>query len=284
MENGKRGLVLQGGAMRGIYTAGVLDVFLEQKIAFDGVIGVSAGAIHGASYISQQAGRNIGYFTKYIRDPRFMGIGSLLRTGDLFGVQFGYHDIPEKLVPFDEAAFEANPAAFYVTCTNIETGNPVYHRCATMRGDDLEYLRASASMPLVSNIVQVGGKKLLDGGLSDNVPMTWFRSAGYDRCVVVLTQPRGYRKKPSSAWVFEKKYGRAYPALVASMADRAEKYNAELDEIDAAERRGEVFVIRPTADLAISRTERNPEKLRAQYGLGRRDAFAQIEALRAWLA
>ncbi len=284
MEAKKNGLVLQGGAMRGIYTAGVLDVFLEQGIAFDGVIGVSAGAIHGASYLSGQLGRNIGYFTKYSRDPRFMSVRNWLRTGDLFDVQFSYHDLPETLVPFDEAAFEANPTAFYVGCTDIATGKPVYHRCETMRGDDLEYLRASASMPLASRVVTIAGRPLLDGGITDNVPVAYFRSIGYTRCVAVLTQPAGYRKTPASPALFDFAYGRQYPAMGMLMRLRAERYNAEIDAIDAAEAAGEVFVIRPTENLAIARTERDPAKLRAQYALGRRDAFARAAALRAFFA
>ena len=285
MAAAKHALVLQGGAMRGIYTAGVLDVFLEKGIRFDEVVGVSAGAIHGASYMSGQAGRNIGYFTRYIRDPRFMSLRSWLTTGDLFGVAFGYHQIPEQLAPFDEAAFEANPARFTVVCTNIETGNPVYHTCPTLRGKDLEYLRASASMPLASRVVTIDGKHLLDGGISDNIPLAWAQKNGCTRAVVVLTQPAGYRKAPARTdQPFRAVYGRRYPALVRSMRDRAAAYNAQLDQVQAAAEVGDCFVIAPSQDLHLHRTERDPARLRAQYRLGRRDAMARLAALRAYLA
>lgn len=281
----KRGLVLQGGGMRGIYTAGVLDVFLEQGVTgFDTVVGVSAGAIHGASYISGQAGRNIRYFTEFCGDKRFMSLRSWITTGNLFSVEFGYHEIPEKLYPFDEAAFEANPAHFYVVCTNVETGNPVYHHCATMLGDDLEYLRASASLPLAAQVVSVDGKKLLDGGISDGIPLAWARRSGCGRAVVVLTRPAGHRKTPeNSDALYRAVYGRSYPALVHCMADQAESYNATMEYIEAAEAAGECFVIRPTQDLQVSRTERDAARLREQYALGRRDAFALLPALREYL-
>lgn len=281
----KRGLVLQGGGMRGIYTAGVLDVFLEQGIvSFDAVVGVSAGAIHGASYMSGQTGRNIRYFTEFCNDKRFMSVRSWITTGNLFSVEFGYHEIPEKLYPFDEAAFEANPTAFYVVCTNVETGNPVYHRCATMQGDDLEYLRASASLPLAAQIVTVDGKKLLDGGISDGIPLTWAKRSGYDKAVVILTRTAGYRKAEGGMdALYRAMYGREYPVLVRCMRNQTANYNAQMAEIETAEAAGECFVIRPTEDLQLSRTERDASKLRAQYALGRRDAFALLPALKEYL-
>ena len=173
----KTGLVLEGGAKRGIYTAGVLDVFLENGISFDGVIGVSAGAIHGCSYVSGQAGRSIRYNLNYGNDYRFMSFRSWLLSGNIVDVKFCYHDLPEKLDPFDNEAFENSPAKFYVVCSNVETGQPEYIRCRNMT-TEIDYLRASASLPLVSKIVNIGGKRLLDGGIVDSIPVRAFMNMG----------------------------------------------------------------------------------------------------------
>ena len=166
----KTGLVLEGGAMRGIYTAGVLDVFLEQGISPGMVMGVSAGAIHGISFLSRQGGRSIRYYMKYCRDKRFMSFYSLVTTGDVVGEQFCYHDIPDTLDPFDHDAFEASGIPFWAVCSNLETGQGEYIRCPTLRGEAMEYLRASASMPFLSRPIQAGGKLLLDGGVCDSIP------------------------------------------------------------------------------------------------------------------
>ena len=199
--NMKKGLVLEGGAMRGIYTAGVLDAFLEQNITVDGVIGVSAGAVHGCSYVSGQHGRSIRYYLKYMKNPRFMSFRSLLKTGNLVETEFSYHELPDRLDVFDRKAFAESPMDFYVGCTNVETGKPEYILLDTM--DEIDYMRASASMPMVSQIVEVGGMKLLDGGVADSVPIRAFQQMGYEKNIVVLTRPAGYRKKKSSigpAW------------------------------------------------------------------------------------
>ena len=276
----KTGLILEGGAMRGIYTAGVLDAFLEQDIKVDGVIGVSAGAVHGCSYVSGQHGRSIRYYLKYMKDPRFMSFRSLLKTGNLVETEFCYHELPDKLDIFDRKAFEESPITFYVTCTNVETGKAEYIRMDNM--DEIDYMRASASMPLVSQIVEVGGMKLLDGGVADSVPLDAFRKLGYEKNIVVLTRPAGYRKKKSSIgpakWIYRK-----YPAFVKAMEERYKVYNETMDQIEEMEKSGEIFVIRPSRDPQIGRMEKNPEKVKAVYDLGYKDACAQMEALKAWL-
>ena len=276
----KTGLVLEGGAMRGIYTAGVLDAFLEQNMKVDGVIGVSAGAVHGCSYVSGQHGRSIRYYLKYMKDPRFMSFRSLLKTGNLVETEFCYHELPDKLDIFDRKAFEESPITFYVTCTNVETGKAEYIRMDNM--DEIDYMRASASMPLVSQIVEVGGMKLLDGGVADSVPLDAFRKLGYEKNIVVLTRPAGYRKKKSSIgpakWIYRK-----YPAFVKAMEERYKVYNETMDQIEEMEKSGEIFVIRPSRDPQIGRMEKNPEKVKAVYDLGYKDACAQMEALKAWL-
>lgn len=186
----KTGLVLEGGGMRGIYTAGVLDVFLDHDISFDGVIGVSAGAVHGASFVSGQKERSIRYYKKYCNDKRFMSFENWLRTGNLVDEQFCFHDIPERLDPYDYGAFDRGNTRFYVACSNVETGKAEYLEIKDMF-KDVEYFRATASLPYVSHMVEVGGMKLLDGGCTDSIPLRAFAKMGYKKCVVVLTRPGG---------------------------------------------------------------------------------------------
>ena len=190
------GLVLEGGAVRGIYTAGVLDVLMKHGVQADMVIGTSAGCIHGCCYVAGQAGRSIRYYRKYRRDRHFMGFYSLLTSGEMVGRKFCYEDLPLRLDPFDEAAFEASPVDFYVTVTNVETGLAEHILCDELRvGGKMELLRAGASMPLCSRIVEYGGRKYLDGGVADSIPYRAALGLGAQRCLVVLTQPAGYLKK-----------------------------------------------------------------------------------------
>ncbi len=191
----KKGLVLEGGGMRALFTVGVTDVLMENGITFDGAIGVSAGAAFGCNYKSCQPGRAIRYNTRFAKDKRYCSMSSLIRTGDLFGADFCYKRIPRDLDKFDDEAYDNNPMEFYVVCTDIETGAPVYKSCPVSDEVMLEYIRASASLPLISNIVEIDGKKLLDGGITDSIPLKCFESIGFDRNVVILTQPKDYVKK-----------------------------------------------------------------------------------------
>ena len=256
----KTGIVVEGGGMRGIYAAGVLDVLLEHGIKADGLVGVSAGAIHGCSFVAGQAGRSIRYNLKYCRDPRYMSFRSLVTTGDLVGNEFCYHELPERLDPFDNDAFEASPMEFYATCTDVETGRPVYHRCDSLRGENIQWIRASASMPLVSRIVEIDGHKLLDGGVSDSIPAAAFRKMGFGRSLVILTR-RVYRR---------------YPEFIKTMECRHLMYNRELEEVRRMEAAGEIFVIRPSHLIKISRTENRPEKIQQMYELGRLDGMKAL--------
>ncbi|MCQ2445149.1 MAG: patatin family protein [Mailhella sp.] len=278
----RTGLVIEGGGVRGIYSAGVLDVFLEEGIGFDGVLGVSAGAIHGCSYVSGQKGRSIRYYRKYVADPRFMGLWSLVTTGSFVGEKFCYHDLPERLDPYDYDAFAASPTEFYVGCTNVETGGPEYVRVTDMRGQ-IDLLRASASLPLLSPIVEYGGMKLLDGGCSDSIPVDAFRSMGFMRNVVILTRHDGYEKKPQSPLPYRLFY-RRYPAFCRAMAQRHAVYNRTLERIRVLEDAGEVFVIRPSVPLTIGRLSRSVEETQAVYDRGRADAARRIADLKSWLA
>lgn len=191
----KTGLVLEGGAMRGMFTAGVLDVLMEHGIVLDGAIGVSAGAVFGCNYKSHQIGRTIRYNTEYCQDKRYASFGNLLRTGNLYSEQFCYHTVPEKLDPFDAKTFAENPMDFFVVCTDVRTGDPIYHKCRTGDAEDIQWMQASASMPLAARIVKIGHYQLLDGGIADSIPVRFFESIGYKRNLIVLTQPKGFVKR-----------------------------------------------------------------------------------------
>ena len=279
----KTGIVVEGGGMRGIYGAGVLDVLLENDIKADGLIGVSAGAIHGCSFVSGQKGRSIRYNLKYSRDPRYMSMRSLIRTGDMFGIDFCYRELPETLDPFDNETFESSSTEYYVTCTDVETGQPVYHRCPSLRGDRIDWVRASASMPLASRIVELVGKKLLDGGVADSIPVMAFRKMGFKKDLVILTRPEGYRKKQNPMLPLIRRAYREYPEFVETAASRHLVYNRELDEISRLEREGEILVIRPSRRIKISRTERRPERIEQMYRLGREDAMKAFSGIKAFM-
>lgn len=278
----KTGLVLEGGSMRGHYTAGVLDVFMEHGICFDGIMGVSAGAIHGCSYVSNQKGRSLRYYKKYGKDWRFMGFRSLFLTGDIVGAKFCYHDIPETLDPYDFAAFNASETDFYVTCSNLETGQPEYLKITDMR-EQVDLMRASASMPYVSRIVKWQGKKLLDGGCTDSIPVKAFREMGYGKAVVVLTRHDGYVKKPENAKAAKLFYHK-YPLFALALQCRHLTYNRTLEMIRKLEQAGEIFVIRPSEELHIKRLEKDPDVVQKVYDIGKRDAEALLPSMLQWFS
>ena len=277
----KIGLVLEGGGVRGIYTAGVLDVFMEHGISFDGVIGVSAGAIHGCSYLSNQKGRSIRYYKKYCADPRFMGWRSLITTGDIVGAEFCYHELPDTLDIYDHAAFESCNVPFYVTCSNVETGKAEYIPVTDMRGQ-IEYLRASASLPYFSRIVNIDGKQYLDGGCTDSIPVRAFQKMGYKRNVVILTRDMEYRKKPEAAWLAKLMYGK-YPLFAKALLKRHLVYNRTVEQILKLEQEGRIFVIRPEQPLNIGRLEKNPENVQRVYDIGYVDGKKYLESLVKWM-
>lgn len=278
----KSGLVLEGGAKRGIYTAGVLDVLLEHNIITNGVIGVSAGAIHGCSYAALQKERSIRYNMKYGNDYRFMSFKSWLKTGNVVDTQFCYHELPEKLDPFDNETFQKSGIEFYVTCSNLETGKAEYIRCRDMFAE-IDYLRASASLPLASKIVCIGGKKLLDGGITDSIPLKAFEDMGFDKNIVILTRPAGYRKKPNRfAWLSALVY-RKYPRFVKAVRQRHRMYNDELAYVEEREREGKAFVLRPSRLLKVGKMEQNLDLVREMYELGRHDAEAELDNIKKFL-
>ena len=277
----KTGLVLEGGGVRGIYTAGVLDVFLEKGLSFDGLMGVSAGAIHGCSFLSGQKGRSLRYYKNYCNDWRFTSFRSWLLTGDIVGAEFCYHTLPDKLDLYDHDSFLKNQTPFYVTCSNVETGKAEYLRITDMRSQ-IDYLRASASLPYFSLIVEIDGHKYLDGGATDSIPVEAFMGMGYERNVVILTRDENYRKKPELSMLPGLVY-RKYPHFAKALRERHIGYNKTVERITQLEQDGSAFVIRPSRPLDIKRLENDPEKVQQVYEIGRADAEKYMTELLSWL-
>ena len=278
----KKGLVLEGGAMRGLFTAGIIDVMMEAGVEPDGLIGVSAGAAFGCNYKSRQPGRAIRYNTRFAKDARYSGLKSLLTTGDYFNAQFGYHIVPYQYDLFDVETFEQNPMEFIVVCTDVLTGQAVYHKMDRVDFDELEWLRASASMPLASKVVEVAGRKLLDGGVADSIPLAYFESIGYDRNVVILTQPEGYCKQRTKLMPLMRIGLRRYPEMIQAMDRRYLMYNRELEFVRQAEREGRCLVIRPDEKLPIGHISHDPEEMKRVYQIGREMGDRYIERIKAF--
>lgn len=279
----KRGLILEGGAMRGMFTAGILDVFMENGIEFDGTVGVSAGAVFGCNFKSRQIGRTIRYNVKYSNDWRYCSFRSLIFTGSMYGTDFCYRKIPEELDLFDSDAYDNNPMRFCVVATNVKTGKAVYRYFDKAEGDFIDFMRASASMPFVSELVDINGEKYLDGGIADSIPLKFFESEGYDRNVVILTREKGYVKKKNPLVPLAKIQLRKYPEMIRAIRDRHEMYNETLEYISEKEKNGEIYVIRPDEPLPLKQSERNPEKLLATYELGRKKGEECLCAVREFL-
>ena len=282
MENVKTGLIMEGGAMRGMFTAGVTDIMMENGITFDGAIGVSAGAAFGCNFKSNQPGRVIRYNSTYCRDPRYAGLRSLIKTGNLFGAEFCYVEIPQKLDIFDEEAFINNPMEFYVVCTDIETGEVIYHRCGDSL-NELEWFRASASLPLAAKPVEVDGKKLLDGGIGDSIPLKHFESIGYNRNVVILTQPKGFVKQKNKLVPIIRRVLKEYPKVAELLSNRHNDYNNTIAYIEEHEKNGEILVIRPPVPLNIKPVCRDPEELYRVYNIGRKVGEEMLEQIKDFL-
>ena len=280
----KTGLVLEGGAMRGLFTAGVLDVMLENGLKTDGLIGVSAGAAFGCNFKSGQVGRAIRYNKRFCRDSRYCSWNSWFRTGDLFGADFCYHELPEKLDPFDCSAYERNPMEFYLVCTDVLTGKAVYRNCPKADAECFEWMRASGSMPLVSRMVPIGGGRYLDGALADSIPLRFFESLGYEKNIVILTQPAGYRKKTSAALGLLKFVYRKYPALVRTMENRPIHYNEEVEYAERQAESGNILLLRPETVLPVKRICHDPELLQQTYDAGRELGLKKLPELQRFLS
>ena len=269
--------------MRGLFTAGVTDVMMEEGLTFPAAVGVSAGAVFGCNYKSNQPGRVLRYNLRFCKDPRYCSMRSWAKTGDLFGADFCYREIPDHLDPFDREAYRSNPMDFYVVGTDVTTGRPVYHNCTQGDQEDMAWFRGSASMPLASRVVEAGGYRLLDGGISDSIPLRYLESLGYEKNVVVLTQPMGYVKQRNKALPLLRRALKQYPRVVEAMARRHEMYNEITAYVRDQERRGRVFVLRPEAPLDISRVDHDPEKIQKAYDHGRAVAKKRLAALKTFL-
>jgi predicted patatin/cPLA2 family phospholipase len=277
------GLVLEGGGMRGIYTAGVLEYFMEKDLYFPYVIGVSAGACFGASYLSRQKGRNRKVNIDYVTHPNYLSFQNFLKHRQLFGMDFLFDEMPNKIVPFDFETFYNSPEEFVVATTDCQTGLPLYFNKADYGKDILTIIRASSSLPFIAPIVEYNGKSLLDGGIVDSIPLKKAESDGYKKNVVILTKEGSYIKKKSNIrWLLNRSY-REYPKLIDAVLTRYEMYNKTLAHIEEQEKNGSTFVIRPSSTVKVGRIERNQSKLEHLYRLGISDAKREYARLEQWL-
>ncbi len=274
-------LVLEGGALRGIYTAGVLDELQKEDIKIDTIIGVSMGSLIGMNYVSKQPGRAIRYNLKYCKDKRFIGLHSLLTTGNIANKEFGYYEIPNKLDKFDYDTYKKSNIKFYCTVTNLETGKAEYIEIKDAK-KEIEYLRAGSSMPGVSKIVEINHNKYLDGGIADSIPVKKAQELGYDKIIVITTRPIEYRKRKSKLKTLSRIYQK-YPNFVKTISKRNQNYNKTVEEIIQLEKEGKIFVIRPSKKIPIKRVEKNPTRIKEQYHLGIKDFQAKKEELKEYL-
>lgn len=276
----KRGLVLEGGAMRGLFTTGITDVMMEAGIEPDGLIGVSAGAAFGCNYKSRQPGRAIRYNKRFARDKRYCSWQSWLKTGDLYNAEFGYHIVPAKYDIFDDKAFNENPMEFYVVCTDVTTGKAVYKQLEESTPLTYDWIRASASMPLASKVVELEGQKVLDGGVADSIPLEYFERIGYDRNVVILTQPEGFVKERNPLMPLMRIALRHYPNMIKAMDTRHLMYNRQLEYVRQAEREGRCLVIRPETAIPIGHISHDPEEMQRVYEMGRQTGEQYINKIK----
>ncbi len=277
----KTSLVLEGGAMRGMYTAGVLDTFMRYNISPDEIVGVSAGALFGVNFLSGQAGRVIRYNKRFNSDKNYMGLRPLLREGNIVSTKYAYYDVPRHLDPFDDEAFKSSAVPFYAVITNMHSGKPEYVRMRSLF-KQMNTLRASGSMPFVSRPVALGDNYYLDGAICDSIPFEWAAEHGADKLIVVLTRPEDYRKKPMSALLTKIHY-RKYPNFQKALLERHNMYNSQLERLSKWQSEGKAFVIRPSKPLDVSRTEKNPDRLQAAYDTGRADTERLLPQLLEYL-
>ena len=283
----KKGLVMEGGAMRGMFTCGVIDVLMENNIDFDSAVGVSAGATFGLNIKSKQVGRGIRYNKAYCNDKRYASVKSLITTGDIYNVSFCYGTLPYELDVWDIQTFYDNPMDFYCVATDLTTGKPVYHKCdnydSTPEGIDISWIRASASMPIVSRPVRINEGLYLDGGMSDSIPLKFMETQGCDKILVIETQPADYVKKPQKYMSIIRLMLHKYPAMIDVMTNRYKMYNNQKAYVKAREADGDIFVIRPDVALNIGATEKDANELQRVYDIGRKIAEKNLESLKSYL-
>lgn len=273
----KTGLVLEGGALRGLFSVGVFDVLTEHGFMPDGIVGVSAGAAFGCNIKSHQPGRPLRYNKLMAHEWRYCSLRSLIKTGDLFGGDFCYHYMPNNIDLLDAEAYNADPIEFYAVCTDLTTGNAVYKLLMEIDYEAEEWFRASASMPLCSKIVEINGQKLLDGGIADSIPLKFMQSKGYARNIVVLTQPLGYEKKQNRFLPLMKIVYRKYPEFIDAVSRRHEMYNEQLRYVAEQEEKGNIIVIRPPEKLPIEHITHDPDLMQCVYDIGRNTAMELLK-------
>lgn len=277
------GLVMEGGGLRGLFTAGVIDVMMEHDISFPCAVGVSAGACFGVNMKSLQIGRALRYNVEMIGNPEYMSLRSFVKTGNYINAEYCYHTVPMEIDVFDRDLYARHPMQFHLVCTDADTGKPVYRKIDHIDYEALEWIRASASLPMISRPVELDGMRLMDGGLSDSIPVQYMEGMGYERNVVILTQPMGFRKKPSShSWIY-KVLCHKYPAIAQCLIDRPKMYNAQLDYIERQAQASKAFLIAPPEKLPIGRVEQNKDKYIQIYNEGRKACEAQLDNLKSFL-
>jgi len=281
----KIGLVLEGGAMRGLYTAGMLDLLMEENILVDGIIGVSAGALIGINYKSKQIGRALRYNKKYCNNKNYLSFYSYLKTGNILNKEFAFNKLVNELDPFDFKTYKKNKVDMYATVTNIETGKAEYHKINDLNNiNNMEYLRASGTIPHLSKIVEVNNNKYLDGGIADSIPFKKMKKLGYDKIIVVLTRIEGYTKKRNKlVELLNKVKYKEYPNYIYTANNRYKMYNTEIEELEELEHNKDIFVIRPSRYVDIKRIEHNPSKIEEMYNLGYNDTKNSLKELKKYL-
>lgn len=276
-------LILEGGGFRGIFTAGILESFLENQIFFDSVYGVSAGAAYGVSYVSEQEGRNLAV-NGIIKDKRYCSWNNWLKKGSLFDWDFVYGEVPQKIIPFDYETFKQSGSRFYVVTTNCKTAAPEYYLLNDKDPEEFKtILAATSSLPFIAPVVSYDGKSLMDGGISDSIPFEYALSRESERAVLILTQPKDYIKAPLKMAPLFKWYFRKYPKMYDLMYKRYQKYNEDLKKIRILEESGKIFVIRPEQVLDVKRIENNPQKTATVYHNAKLQAESIIPQLLDWL-
>jgi predicted patatin/cPLA2 family phospholipase len=280
----KKGLVLEGGGLRALFSEGIFDIMLKNDITFDGMIGVSAGASIGCNFKTKQIGRALRYSTNFAKDPKYIGLRAWIKTGDIVSKDYGYHTIPTKLDVVDTETFINNPMDFFLVCTDVNTGEPVYKQIFAMDYEGLEWMRASSSMPIVSRPVNIDGRFLLDGGITDSIPLKYFQSLGYSKNIVILTQPKGYKKKLTKLMPLFRITCKRYPKIIEAMSRRHEMYNAQLDYVAAEEKKGNTLVICPNETLPIGRLEMKPKKMKKVYNMGYTTGIKYLKDIKDFLS
>ena len=278
----KIGLVLEGGGMRGLFSAGVLDALLDLKeLSVNGIVGVSSGALFGVNYVSKQKERAVRYNKKYADDKRYMGLHSWITTGNAVNKDFAFYELPYKLDVFDNETFKKAKTDFYVVMTNVESGKPEYVLIEDAFAQ-MEYLRATSALPFASKIIEINGKKYLDGGISDSIPIDFCESLGYDKIIAVLTRPEGTYKEDKLGFLYKLVY-RKYPNLVNSLLNMATDYEKVLAKIKDLENKGEIFVVRPPEVLKIGRLEKNRDKIQKVYDTGLNTGLKELNNIVKYL-